>query len=230
MERRNLIVVDERSQGAILESLRQRLKQKGIELHYKEINPAIYLERLSGEEFFFNEKKFISDLRNISFINYLDIFATDYNLIAEYLKGIDIIRMFKKVKPFFSKKVVIYSAKIEDVITDILDSKKGFEHQKDSLKILTNTDIEYLKSDGELKNSLGKLIEHIPNHTLDNLLADTFMALGDEKCSCILPSFQTFNLSDIGELLTLRSDESYKLKKEIVDFISAIIIKMEEYE
>lgn len=46
MEQKHLIIVDEQSQSATLDAIKNTLKNEGIDLVYKEINPANFQKRV----------------------------------------------------------------------------------------------------------------------------------------------------------------------------------------
>ena len=168
-------------------------------------------------------------LKDIPFLDHLDVFATDYNLIEGQLKGIDVISIFNKIRPFYRKRMVIYSAQIETVIGDILTGK-NFEEQQAMLKLITQHEIEYLTSEGEFENKFKRLIEKEPNVSLESRLAESMRAIDGGEVCCAIPPFSNNSLTEIADLLLSKEEQSVALKKEITDHIMAYITSMKTYE
>lgn len=135
MDNRYIVVVDEQSQEDRLDRIATNLSKEGVILHYRELNPNNYPKRLNNGDIGFDEEKFIEALNNIPFINQVDVFASDYNLIDKTLKGIHVINLFLKIRPRYKRKIVIYSAQIETVLYDVL-AKAGnsIDDQVSSIK------------------------------------------------------------------------------------------------
>jgi len=229
MEQRHLVVVDEQSQKDAIKRIGDSLKSDGIELISIEIDPNKYKKRLDNGDVEFDTDAFKLALSSIPFINHLDVFATDYNLIDNLLKGIDVVTIFNEVRPSFKKRVVIYSAQIETVINDILTGK-SFEVQQAMLQLMTQHDITYLTSEREFENKFKRLIEKEPNITIDARLAESMMAIDSGEVSCLIPAFNQLTFSEIAELLLSKDDRSIALRKELTDQIMACITKFKSYE
>ena len=231
MEQRYLIVIDEQPQKDRLHRICESLKNDGIELVYTEIDPSRCTKRQANGDVQFDMDVFSQTLKDVPFINHIDVFATDYNLIEGHLKGIDVIKLFYTIRPFYRKQMVIYSAQIETVINDILvDGNKTFDEQLVLLKLMTHNDIEYLKSEGEFESKFKRLIEKEPNITIDTRLADSMVAIDSDDICCALPSFDSMRLSDVANILLSKSDESVALRREITDHIMAYITNVKTYE
>ena len=229
MLQRHLIVVDEQSQEGRLKRLCDNLKADGIELIYKEINPSHCTKRQDNGDKVFDADTFTQVLSGVPFLDHLDVFATDYNLIEGQLKGIDVVCMFNKLKPFYRKRMVIYSAQIETVIGDILEGK-SFDEQQVMLKLITQHDIEYMTSDGAFENSFKRLIEKEPNISLESRLAESMYAIDGEDICCAIPPFDKKSLTELANLLLSRDEQSVLFKKEIADHILACITSVKTYE
>lgn len=230
MEQRHLVLVDEQSQEERLKRIASSLRNDGIELIYKEINPKSYQKRI-GDDVTFDKEAFIQALKDIPFIRRLDMFATDYNLIEGQLKGIDVIRIFTEIKPYFSKRVIIYSAQIEGVIGDILKGGEDkFEEQCAMLKLLARYDIDYLKSGGELENKFKSLLEKEPDITIDARMIESMQAINSDMIHCSIPPYKNKTIAEIGQLLLSKDSRAIALRKEITDHIMAIVTDVEEYE
>lgn len=229
MEQRHLILVDEQSQESRLNGIVENLHKEGIELIHKEINPNDYVTRQEDGDLVFDKELFKQALTEVPFFHYLDMFATDYNLIDNQLKGIDVLSIFGELKPSFGKKVVIYSAHIEGVIQDIL-MRESFEEQVSRLKLLARYDVEYMKSEGEFGTKLKGLIAKEPNMSIDNQLSENLLAIDNNDVHCAIPPYDQMTLAEVATLLMSNDERSVKFKKEITDHIMAIITKIEGYE
>ena len=231
MEQKHLILVDEQSQDSQLKRIASNLRNEGIELIYKEIDPTDYVSRQDDGDISFDQELFTNALKEIPFIHHLDVFATDYNLIAEQLKGINVLSIFSRIMPFYNKKVVIYSAQIEGVIQDILAREnESFDEQISMLKLLTNYDVEYWTSEGEFAAKLKSLIAKEPNISIDDQLTDSMMDINSEKILFSIPPFNDMKLPEVAKIMKSKDSRSIKLRKEITDHIMAMITKIGNYE
>lgn len=231
MEQRHLLLVDEQSQETRLQRIAKNLHKEGIELIYKEIDPSVYVLRQNDGDIVFDKEAFTQDLASVPFIQHLDIFATDYNLIDEQLKGIDVIKIFDGINPYYNKRVVIYSAQIESVIKDILTREdETFDNQISKLKLLSRYDVDYLKSEDHFENIFKGLIEKEPNITIDGRLIESMRSIDSNKIACAIPTYDDMTLPEVANLMMSQEDRSVKLRKEITDHIMACITKFENYD
>lgn len=230
MERKHLILVDEQSQTDRLKRISENLKKDGIELVYEEINPNDYSNRLESGDLEFDKHALKKKLLSIRFLSHLDIFATDYNLVEDELKGIDLIAMLYELLPYYNKKIIMYSAQIEDVITNIIKRADGFEQQIMMLKLLAQNEINYLSSDGEFENKIKQLIIKEPDLTIDSRLADSLCALDNENFRCIIPEYTGKRISEIGKMLLTKGEDAIALRRSITEHIMANITSILDYE
>lgn len=231
MEQRHLIVIDEQSQKLRLARIKQNLRNDGIELIYEEIDPNTCTSRKPDGDSSFDVEVFKDKISSIPFIGNLDVFATDYNLIDDELKGIDVIKALYDIKPYYNKKVIIYSAQVDDVIKNIITKRsKNFSDQVSMLKFLSSKDIEYLNSEEQFEQKFKSYIIKEPELSIDERLSDSLLALNNSKFKCLLPGYTKRRISEIGEIIQKKGSESIALKKEIVDHIAAIITKIDGYE
>ena len=174
MELRHLILIDEQSQKDRLERISKSLEGDGIQLIYEEINPNDCSIRQKNGDLKFDKDTLKDRLKSIEFLSHLDVFATDYNLIDDELKGIDLIAMLYDLLPHYYNQVVMYSAQIKEVINDIITKRAiGFEQQVEMLKLLAQNEINYLSSEGAFEINFKKLIVKEPDMTIDARLADS---------------------------------------------------------
>lgn len=230
MEQRHLILIDEQSQSLLLKNMAENLKKEGIELIYEEINPTLYMTRQSNGDAIFDKEKLMNKLDSISFKSHIDVFATDYNLIDKELKGIDMIEMLYTLVPYYKNKVVIYSAQIEDVITNVINSSKDFKQQINMLKLLSKNEIHYLGSENEFVQKFKRLIEKEADKTIDTRLAESLRSIDNDKFKCSIPGYTDKKLSEIGELLLENGEDKIALKKKITEHILAYISSIRDYE
>ena len=231
MEQRYLILVDEQSQEDRLLRIARNLKNDGIQLVYEEINPNDCTVRSDNGDLTLDQDALKNKLKSVSFLSHLDVFATDYNLVSDELKGIDMIEMLYSLQPNYRKKVVIYSAQIGDVINNIITERaKGFEQQVKMLKILAQNDIHYLRGEGEFENEFKSLIAKEPDITIDSRLIDSLHTLNCDNLKCSIPGNTDKKISDIGDLLLKKGSDVVALRKNIVDHILAYITSIKGYE
>ena len=230
MVQKHLILVDEQSQKDRLKRISESLKNDGIELIYEEINPNDYSSRLESGDLYFDKDALMSKLQSISFLSHLDIFATDYNLVENELKGEDLIRMLYELLPHYRNRVIVYSAQIEDVITNIIKRTDGFEQQITMLKLLAQNEINYLSSDGVFENKIKQLIIKEPDLTIDSRLADSLCTLDNENFRCIMPEYTDKRISEIGKMLLTKGEDAIALRRSITEHIMANITSILDYE
>lgn len=231
MELRHLILIDEQSQTDRLERISKSLENDGIQLIYEEINPNDCSIRQENGDLKFDKDTLRDKLKSIRFLSHLDVFATDYNLIADELKGIDLIAMLYDLLPYYRNQVVMYSAQIKDVINDIITKRAiEFDQQVEMLKLLAQNEINYLSSEGAFETSFKKLIVKEPDMTIDARLADSLRAIDNEKFKCSIPNYSDKKISEIGELLLEKGTKTIALKKSITDHIIASITTIQHYE
>ena len=164
------------------------------------------MTRQSNGDAIFDKEKLMNKLDSISFKSHIDVFATDYNLIDKELKGIDMIEMLYTLVPYYKNKVVIYSAQIEDVITNVINSSKDF--------------VQKFK----------RLIEKEADKTIDTRLAESLRSIDNDKFKCSIPGYTDKKLSEIGELLLENGEDKIALKKKITEHILAYISSIRDYE
>lgn len=230
MDNRYIVVVDEQSQEDRLDRIATNLSKEGVILHYRELNPNNYPKRLNNGDIGFDEEKFIEALNNIPFINQVDVFASDYNLIDETLKGILVINLFLKVRPRYKRKIVIYSAQIETVLHDVL-AKAGnsIKDQILSIKQIAGKNNHFFKSDGEFEDNFKQLILSSPNISIEKRLIDELHSLDNNKVTCNLPSFEAMSTHELADAIESETDVSQTIKKELVDHIIALLFDIDEY-
>ncbi len=231
MELRHLILVDEQSQKSRLERLSNSLKDDGIQLIYKEINPNEYSTRQENGDLKFDKSALKNKLKSIPFLSHLDVFATDYNLVEDELKGIDLIEMLYSVLPYYRNQVVMYSAQIDKVIDNIINKRAtSFDQQVSILKLLAQNEISYLSSKNEFEIKFKQLIVKEPDITIDARLAEYLRTIDNEKFKCSIPGYTDKRISEIGDILLAKGDKTIELRKDITDHIVTYITSIQDYE
>lgn len=228
MDNRYIVVVDEQSQKDRLKRITANLKKEGVMLQFYEINPTHYVKRLDNGNIEFNEEQFIKALEDMP--SQVDVFATDYNLIADTLKGIRVIKLFLQVRPNYRRKIVIYSAQIESVLTDILkNAGNSIEDQVSLIKQIVGKNKYFFKSDGEFENKFKQLILSSPDISIDKRLIDELHSLDCNKVTCNLPPFDAMSTHELANAIESETSVSQAIKKELVDHIIALLFDIDEY-
>lgn len=129
-----LILIDEQNQDTTISSLKNVLRNDGINLIYEQINPQLpeFQVRVNGD-ITISIEKIKQKINNIPFFKYADTIACDYNLVPE-INGFDIICIIRDLNYKLNKKIILYSAGIEEVISEIVFQKGSIEYQKEKLK------------------------------------------------------------------------------------------------
>ena len=138
--------------------------------------------------------------------------------------------MLYELLPYYRNKVIVYSAQIEDVITNIIKRAEGFKEQITMLKLLAQNEINYLKSDGEFENRIKQLIIKEPELTIDSRLADSLCAIDNEEFRCIIPGYTDKKISEIGNMLLTKNEDAIVLRRSITEYIMAMITSIRGYE
>lgn len=147
MEDKYLILVDEQLQRSTIEKIKNLLKSEGINLIYEYINPnaAEFQQRTAGK-ISINKEKIVHKITNISYFKYSDTIACDYNLVPPDINGFDIICELRKHGYKTSKQIILYSAGIDTVISEILfdntSERERFKQILTSHKKIIKTNID----------------------------------------------------------------------------------------
>ncbi len=230
MEHRYIIVIDEQSQKDRLSRIASNLLKDGVELHYRELNPSHYTRRFDNGDIEFDREMFVEALKEVPFINQIDVFATDYNLSGYTLKGTHVLDIFLNILPRYKRAIVIYSAKIETVLQDIItEAGNSIDNQVDSIKQITGKNNFFFKSDGEFENKFKQLILSSPDISIERRLIDELHYLDTAKITCNLPPFNPMSTHELADLLESNTRESQKFKKELVDHLIALLFEPKEY-
>ena len=231
MEQRHLLLIDETPQTDRLRRISESLREDGIELIYQEINPNICTRRLSDGNLVFSNEVFVEKLKEVPFINALDVLATDYNLIDDELKGINVIKEFIKLRPYYRKHIILYSAQIDSVIKDIINNRtSSLDEQIGTLKMMSGLNIRYLSSEGEFENKIKGIILREPTFTIDDRITEWFLSLNQDHFKFKHTLFEGKNLSEVGLILQKDDAESLHLRNEIVEQIVTYFVQVADYD
>lgn len=224
MIQKYLILIDERSQNAELEQIKSSLKSTGIDLVYKEYNPTNYQKRDDSGDVLFNKESFVAELEKLSYFKQLDSIACDYNLIEDVINGFEIIKIIKEINPYYKKQIILYSAKIDDVIGKII-TQGDIDSQKDNLKKLIECNIEFIKRDGYDQEVITHIKKEKPFSFEDELI-NWFYSREDDEFNYLFPKYQGTKFEDIAKNLESNSQDSVDFKKELIEQIIAYLSKI----
>jgi hypothetical protein len=220
MIQKYLILVDEQSQNVNLEHIKTTLKNDGIELLFKELNPSSYLKRENGEQIF-DYEKFENELNSLPYFKQLDSIVCDYNLITDIINGFQIIKTIKSINPNYKKQIILYSAKIDSVIEDII-TKGDFEAQKDNLKSLIHCNIEFVRRDSYNQEVIKHIKKEKPFNFEDELIK-WFYDNKDDEFNCLFPKYKGKKFGEIAKYLESNTNDSVEFKKELVEQVIAYL-------
>lgn len=169
MENRYLILIDEQNQDTTLQRLKSTLHNDGFNLVFEQVNPQMpeFQERKDGDVTI-SIDKIIQKINGIPFFKYADTIACDYNLVPD-INGFDIICKIRELNYKLNKKVILYSAGIEAVISEIIFQKNEVEYKKEQLKKLFTTNKKLIKE--KIDNDIEGIIKNI-DITIDNNFED----------------------------------------------------------
>lgn len=231
METRYLILVDEQSQKGRLEKISRSLKNDGVQLVYEEINPNDFMKRQDDFSLKFDRDALMGKLDSIDFFRHLDMFATDYNLVGNELKGIDLVKMLYELNPYYHNRVVIYSAQMDGVIKNIIVNRAtNLEQQVEMIKLLNRNEVNFLRNENEFVDKFKKLITKEKNLTIDVRLADSLRDIDNGDFMCLIPGYTDKKISEIGNLLLKENEDTISLKKNITQHIMACITSIRDYD
>lgn len=228
MTNKYLILVDEQAQRDTLGRLKTTLRDDGFNLIYTEINPTDYTKRNSGE-ISFDKEKFEKHINDIEYFRQTDIILCDYNLIKDVINGYEIIRIIRNLKYNKNKKIILYSAKIDDIIHDIITRDNDFDVTKENLKNLINSNIEFIRRDS-YDSEVIKIIRKEPEFDFENELTNWFYKRKDDTFCYLFPKYEGKSLGYIAEEIQQNSNESIAFKKELIEQIVAYLTIINDLE
>ena len=183
MENKYLVLVDEQNQDTTLQKLKDSLHEDGFNLVFEQINPQMpeFQERKDGDVTI-SIDKVMQKISNIPFFRYADTIACDYNLVPD-INGFDIICKIRELNYKLNKKIILYSAGIEAVISEIIFQKDEVEFKKDQLKKLFTTNKKLIKE--KIDSDIDGIVKDL-NITVDNNFEDQVNKLQKITTSNIL--------------------------------------------
>lgn len=212
-----LILIDEQSQSAVLQNIKATLRNDGVELVYKEFNPINY-QRRENREILFDIESFKDDLLALPYFNQLDSIVCDYNLIAGIIDGFQIVKIIKSINPNYKKQVILYSAQIENVIEDIINTG-DFEKQKENLKSLINCNIDFRKRDNDYEQELIKHIKKEKEFNFEDELVKWFFLRKEDTFNYLFPKYRGKKFEEIALCLQSNTLDSIEFKKDLIEQI-----------
>ena len=228
MIQKYLILVEEKPQLDTLTNIKNILRNDGIDLIYQEFNPTNYQLRLSSGNIGFDKDKFIQDLSNLQYFKSLDSIVCDYNLIKDVINGFEIIKIIKEINSSYKKQIILYSAQIEEVISDILIGNT-FEEQKNSLKALLNCNIEFIKRDGYDQEVI-KNIKKEKEFDFEEELIRWFYKRDKDIFNYLFPKYKGKNFGEIAMELESKTPDSIYFKEELIEQIVAYLSIINDLE
>jgi len=229
MNQKYLILIDEQSQKAELEQIKNTLKGDGIELVYKEYNPTDFTKREDNGEKSFNYPFFVEALKQLQYFKQLDSIVCDYHL-TDIIDGFEIIKIIKKENTSYKKQIILYSANIDDVIDKIIRRDDDFDTKKNNLKQLVECNIDFVKRDC-FKDEVIKHIKKEKPFSFEDELIKWFESREDDEFNGIFPKYQGKKFGEIAECLRkTKNDDSIEFKKELVGQIIAYLLKINGLE
>ncbi|HRA73263.1 MAG TPA: hypothetical protein PLB11_10635 [Flavobacterium sp.] len=229
MIQKHLILIDEQPQATTLEKIKNILKKDGIELIYKEINPVSYQKRDASGNLDFDTENFKKAIIEIEYFKTSGLILCDYNLIAEVVNGYDVIKIIRELNYNNSKKIFLYSAKIEGVISDILTKETDFEKQKESLAKLIDYNIEFIKRDGYDQ----EVIKHIKKELefdFETELIRWFHKRNHDTFNYLFPKYEGKSFGAIAIELESKNPISVEFKKELIEQIISYLSNLNDLQ
>jgi hypothetical protein len=226
MTQKYLILIDEQSQSSTLERMKTTLKNDEIDLVYEEYNPIKFTKRENADDKIFDKGTFIETLKALPYFNQIDSIACDYNLIEGVINGFDIIKTIKEINPKYKKQIILYSAKIEDVIGKIITTG-DFDSQKNNLKQFIDCNIDCIPRNGYDQ----KVIKHIKQEkpfSIEDELIKWFYSRKEDEFNYLFPKYQGKKFEDIAKCIEVDTPESREFKKELVEQIIAYLSRINE--
>ncbi|MBC5838529.1 hypothetical protein [Flavobacterium muglaense] len=229
MIQKHLILVDEQPQTSTLEKIKGILRRDGIDLIYKEINPVNYQKRDVNGDLDFDVENFKKAIIEIEFFRISGLILCDYNLIADVVSGYDIIKIIRELNYNSKKKIILYSAEIEGVISDVLTKEKDFEKQKDSLAKLISYNIEFIKRDGYDQEVI-KHIKKEPEFDFETELIKWFHKRDHDVFNYLFPKYKGRSFGSIAIELESKNAVSVEFKKELIEQIISYLSALNDLQ
>lgn len=229
MIQKYLILVDENPQADTLKKIKDILAGEGIDLVYEEYNPTNYQKRYLSGDVDFDVDRFKNDIQNVEYFKFADIILCDYNLIPNVVNGYDIIKIIRNLNYTKKRKIILYSAKIEGVISDILMSNSDFEKQKENLVNLINCNIEFTKRDGYVEEVI-KNIKKEKEFDFEEELIKWFYKRDKDVFNYLFPKYKGKSFGEIAVELESKTSDSIYFKKELIEQIVAYLSTINDLE
>lgn len=228
MIQKYLVLIDEKPQLDTLTNIKNILRNDEIDLIYEEFNPTNYQLRLSDGNIIFDKDKFVQDISNLEYFKNLDSIVCDYNLIKDVINGFEVIKIIKEINTTYKKQIILYSAQIKEVISNILTGST-FEDQKNSLTSLINCNIEFIKREGYDQEVI-KNIKKEKEFDFEYELIKWFYKRDKDIFNYLFPKYQGKNFGEIAKELEGKTSDSVDFKKELIEQIIAYLSTINDLE
>lgn len=226
MEKRTLLIVDDRDQSKEAEEIKMALKDK--------VNLEVIQIRTSEPEFLNDDNNIdLSKLKTIleSKINghHLDLVVTDYNLSDDMYNGLNIVDTLKSIRP--KLKIILYSGALSDVLKDIMNgdikNKNTDEVVKAVSKLWEYGLIDFIPRGNYTENAIKYFKSD--SFTLDDYFMRMLEKHSDMKVNSIYPPYKDKTLGEIKKLFESGPDpRATECMKEFVEQTIAYLVKVNE--
>ena len=227
MEKRTLLIVDDRDQSQEAEEIRMTLKGN-VDLEVIQIKTS--------------EPEFLDDDNNIDLSklkaiiedrikgHHLDLAVTDYKLSDDKYNGLNIVDTLKSIRP--KLKIILYSGTLSDVLKDIIGGDIKDTNIDDVVKAVSELWkyglIDFI-SRSDYTNNVITYFKKNDSATLDDYFMRMLEKHSDMKVNDIYPPYKDKTLGEIKKLLESGPDpRATECMKEFVEQTIAYLVKVNE--
>lgn len=220
------IIIDDEPQTEIIEDLVHRAKGYGLQLICEQLNPQNFLEEISSDgnkDFVINLEKIKSELHTTKYLRRkVDLILCDFGLQDKKINGFEIIRNLRN-EWNYKKKIILYSATIEDVIENIL---KNDDKKTQRLRNLMRAEISDF-CDKDYSESLLRVLRE-DKFSLESELEAFLIKFGDKKFRSVFPKYNGKTLYEISEELKVNSQDAIDFQKNFIENAIAHFLELNE--
>jgi len=224
MEKRTLLIVDDRDQSKEAEEIKMALKGK--------VNLEVIQIRTSEPEFLNDDNNI--DLSKLKAIiedrvkgHHLDLAVTDYNLSDDKCNGLNVVKALKTIRS--KLKLILYSGTLSDVLKDIIGGDIKDTNTDDVVKAVSELWKYGLIDFISRSDYTGNVIKYFNNNdsfTLDDYFMRMLEKHSDMKVNDIYPPYKDKTLGEIKKLFESGSDaRATECMKEFVEQTIAYLVK-----
>jgi hypothetical protein len=200
----------------------KRAATANLRLNLIQLNPR-------DERFVDQEDDMISQVRLVEELNTkqflkqpVHLIACDYDLADPGINGFEVIRLLRN-NLGWRKKILLYSANIENVINTIISGKAEDKVQK--IRDLVKVNIaEFCDREEHLEEAMLKYLSEESIFSTDGFLVSELYRYGTYKFIGPYEKFENKTLGEIAGIISNQPDEAAKFKKEIMEQVIAYMI------